>query len=104
MVDRTRELELSLGDGVKRIEDDELETVIIQRALRTKHDITADTVLTDDHLEACGLARKMYHPIVRPMSGKKISGYTRRRLHPLDRPDLAIVIPAFNEAATITGL
>ncbi len=53
MVDRTRELEQSLGDGVKRIEDNELETVIIQRrALRAKHDIAADTVLTDDHLEA----------------------------------------------------
>ena len=53
MVDRTRELEQSLGDGVKRVEDNELETVIIQRrALRAKRDIAADTVLTDDHLEA----------------------------------------------------
>ena len=53
MVDRTRELEQSLGDRVKRVEDNELETVIIQRrALRAKRDIAADTVLTDDHLEA----------------------------------------------------
>lgn len=53
MVDRTRELELSLGDGVKRIEGNETETVVIQRrALRAKSDIPAGTVLTIDHLEA----------------------------------------------------
>lgn len=35
MVDRTRELELSLGTGVKRVEENELETVVLQRrALR----------------------------------------------------------------------
>jgi N-acetylneuraminate synthase len=31
MVDRTRELELALGAGVKRVEDNELETVVLQR-------------------------------------------------------------------------
>ena len=37
MVDRTRELELSIGTGVKRIEDNEKETVILQRrAVRAK--------------------------------------------------------------------
>ena len=31
MVERTRELELALGDGIKRVEDNEKDTVIIQR-------------------------------------------------------------------------
>lgn len=31
MVDRTRELELALGDGVKRVEGNELDTVVLQR-------------------------------------------------------------------------
>ena len=53
MVDRTRELELALGDGVKRVESNETETAVIQRrALRAKEEIPAGTVLTDDHLEA----------------------------------------------------
>ena len=37
MVARVRELELAMGDGVKRVEDNELESVIVQRrALRLK--------------------------------------------------------------------
>lgn len=31
MVDRTRELEAALGDGVKKVEDNELQTVVLQR-------------------------------------------------------------------------
>lgn len=31
MVDRTRELEAALGDGVKKVEDNEIETVVLQR-------------------------------------------------------------------------
>ena len=30
MVDKTRELEFALGDGVKRIEKNELNTVVVQ--------------------------------------------------------------------------
>jgi N-acetylneuraminate synthase len=53
MVDRTRELEYALGDGVKRVEENETDTVIIQRrAIRAKQDIPAGTVITDDMLES----------------------------------------------------
>lgn len=53
MVDATRELEAALGDGVKRIEKNERETIVIQRrALRLKDTIAAGTVLSEDHLEA----------------------------------------------------
>lgn len=51
MVDRTRELELALGNGVKKIEDNEKETVEIQRrAIRLTRDISPGTELTANDL------------------------------------------------------
>ena len=48
MVDRTRELELSMGYGIKRVEDNEVETVVVQRRslratnnFKTGHEIKA---------------------------------------------------------------
>ena len=53
MVDRTRELEAALGDGVKRIEANEQETVVVQRrCLRAACDLSAGTVLREEHIEA----------------------------------------------------
>jgi len=57
MVDRTRELEFALGDGVKRVESNEEETVVVQRrALRIKADISgglkSGTILEAKHIEA----------------------------------------------------
>jgi sialic acid synthase SpsE len=53
MVDATRELEMALGDGVKRVEANEGETVIIQRrALRAKAGLPAGKVLSEDDLVA----------------------------------------------------
>ena len=46
MVDRTRELEQSLGTGVKRIEGNEQETAVLQRrAIRLRSDLSAGTPL-----------------------------------------------------------
>jgi len=51
MVDRTRELENALGVGIKQVEENERETVIIQRrAIRAGSDLAEDTVLTKEHL------------------------------------------------------
>jgi sialic acid synthase SpsE len=51
MVDRTRELENALGSEVKRVEENEKDTVLIQRrSIRAVADITAGTVLTRDHM------------------------------------------------------
>lgn len=53
MVEATRELELALGDGVKRIEANEVETVVIQRrALRAATALSAGTILREEHLVA----------------------------------------------------
>lgn len=47
MVDRTRELENSLGDGVKKVEENELETSVLQRrAIRLKTDLQEGAKLT----------------------------------------------------------
>jgi sialic acid synthase SpsE len=52
MVDRTRDLERALGDGVKRVEANERETVVIQRrCLRAARDLAAGAVLAEGDLE-----------------------------------------------------
>lgn len=53
MVDRTRELEAALGNGIKKVEDNEKQTVVVQRrALRLTRDIPAGHVLTRADLAA----------------------------------------------------
>jgi len=53
MVQRTRELENALGDGVKRVEGNEAETVILQRrCLRTTRSLAAGHRLVAADLEA----------------------------------------------------
>ena len=48
MVDRTRELELSLGDGEKKVEFNELETVVVQRrAIRANKKLTAGEAIKE---------------------------------------------------------
>ena len=52
MVVRTRELELSLGAGVKRIEENEKETVILQRrSIRAVKSLKAGHVLSESDME-----------------------------------------------------
>lgn len=47
MVERSRELEAALGSGEKKIEDNESETVVIQRrCLRSAHDLVEGSVLS----------------------------------------------------------
>jgi len=53
MVDRSRELEAALGDGIKRVEDNERETVVLQqRCLRLTRDVEAGEMLTERDVEA----------------------------------------------------
>ncbi|OEH85486.1 N-acetylneuraminate synthase [Desulfuribacillus stibiiarsenatis] len=49
MVDRASELYVSLGDGIKRIEDNEKETAIVQRrCLYYQKDLTKGQIITED--------------------------------------------------------
>jgi sialic acid synthase SpsE len=51
MVDRTRELEHALGNGIKRVEENEHQTAILQRrSIRMARDLPAGHVLTRDDL------------------------------------------------------
>lgn len=51
MVDRARELENAFGDGIKRVEKNEIESAVVQRrSIRLKHDLSAGTILRPDHL------------------------------------------------------
>ncbi len=51
MVDRTRELENALGVGIKRVEENEKETVVLQRrAIRMGVNLDAGSILSRDHL------------------------------------------------------
>jgi sialic acid synthase SpsE len=53
MVDATRELELALGTGDKRVMPNEVETVVVQRrALRLTRDVAAGSTLSSDDLVA----------------------------------------------------
>ncbi len=53
MVQRTRELELALGDGIKRVEGNEHDAAIVQRrCLRAKTDLPAGHVLCMDDVVA----------------------------------------------------
>jgi N-acetylneuraminate synthase len=52
MVDRTRELENALGNGVKKVEDNESQTVIVQRrSIRLVSDMTEGEVVHEKDLE-----------------------------------------------------
>ena len=53
MVERTRELELALGDGLKKVEENELQTVVLQRrSLRLVRDLPAGHVIVRNDLVA----------------------------------------------------
>ncbi len=53
MVDRSRELELALGNGIKKVEGNEEDTVVVQRrGLRTVGDLSKGAVISKDDLVA----------------------------------------------------
>ena len=52
MVDRTRELELSLGSKIKKVEENEKDTVVLQRrAIRAKYNLCAGAVINRKDIE-----------------------------------------------------
>ena len=70
MVDRTRELENALGAGVKRVEENEKDTVVLQRrAVRADRNLEAGTVLKREHLS-----------VLRPCPADGIPPYAIERL------------------------
>jgi N-acetylneuraminate synthase len=71
MVNATRELERALGNGIKRVEENERETVVLQRrSIRAAADLSAGTALGTEHLTVLrpcpidGIAPGKLHEIV----------------------------------------
>ena len=72
MVDRTRELELSLGSEIKKVEDNEKETVIVQRrSIRAKKNLVIGHVITENDLE---FLRPCPLDAIQPYEYKKLIG------------------------------
>ena len=70
MVDRSRELEYALGTGVKKIMDNEKESVIVQRrGLCASHDLKEGHIITGDDLVA-----------LRPCSNDGIEPYKENQI------------------------
>ena len=83
MVDRSRELEAALGDGIKRVEDNEVETAVLQqRCLRATRALPAGHVLMAADLEAL---RPAPADATRPYELPQVLG--RRLLLPLEAGD-----------------
>jgi sialic acid synthase SpsE len=76
MVERAQELEWALGSGDKRIEDNERETVIVQRrSARAVRDLAAGTVLTPELVE---VLRPAPEDAVYPYELERLWGRTLR--------------------------
>ncbi len=72
MVARTRELEYSLGNTIKKVEDNEKETVVLQRrAIRATRNILSGSTLHEDDLE---VLRPCPKHAIQPYDLKKLIG------------------------------
>jgi N-acetylneuraminate synthase len=75
MVERIRELELALGDGIKKVEGNEQDTVIVQRrCIRLKNDLKQGDIITEADVESLRPAPKgAYLPFeIKKIIGKKL--------------------------------
>ncbi|OAI57046.1 N-acetylneuraminate synthase [Verrucomicrobiaceae bacterium SCGC AG-212-N21] len=81
MVDRTRELEAALGDGAKVVEENERETVVVQRrSVRAAQDLPPGTVLKRGDVEVlrpCPLDSIPANDVSRVIGKKLTKGLTK---------------------------
>lgn len=74
MVERSRELEFALGDGIKRIETNETDTVVVQRrCLRLVHTINVGDKIKENDLESL---RPAPRGAIEPYEISKVIGKT----------------------------
>lgn len=93
MVDRSRELEAALGDGVKRVESNEIDTVVIQRrSIRVVRDISEGEVLSANDLECL---RPCPVDAINPMNIDQVIG--KKVTKPLSKGDYISSNNLFNE-------
>lgn len=75
MVDRSRELENALGNGVKKIEDNECQTAVLQRrSIHLTKDLPAGTIIREEHLEVLRPCREDGFPpyMISKILGKRL--------------------------------
>ncbi len=84
MVDRAQELEYALGSGEKKVEENEMDSVIVQqRCLRASRDLPQGHVLTEDDIVALRpMSKNSLSPFQKDMIlGRKISRETKNGEH-----------------------
>lgn len=77
MIDRSRELEAALGSGIKKVEKNEMETVVLQRrSIRVKKKLPQGTILKETHLE---VLRPCPYDSISPYYLSKVIGLKLRK-------------------------
>ena len=104
----TRELESSLGIYDKKVEDNEKETVVVQRrSIRLKFSKKTDEIIELSDLEfLCPCPENSFNPMhTEEIIGKKLIRDKKQgeEIYPEDLK-LAIIIPAYNEENTISAI
>ena len=109
MVNRTRELEIALGDGKKVIEKNEFESSIVQkRGLYAKKEIKKGAIITIndfDALRPCQLdsvSPRSLEELKEPILNSNLNKGDNLKWENIK--DLVFVIPCFNEEKTIGSL
>ena len=83
MVDRTRELEFSLGNGIKKVEDNESQTVVLQRrSIRLRRSMKAGELINASDIE---ILRPCPKDAIPPYLLNKVIGKAIRR--PIEKGD-----------------
>ncbi|MFJ9463540.1 N-acetylneuraminate synthase family protein [Viridibacillus arvi] len=86
MVERSRELENALGNGVKVIEENELDTVVVQRrGIYLKENIEAGMTIEEKHIE---FLRPAPEGIYLPFEVKQVIGSTMHKSKSIGDPVL----------------
>jgi N-acetylneuraminate synthase len=84
MVQRSRELEAALGDGIKRVEGNEHQTAVVQqRCLRARKTLNTGHILTSDDVEAL---RPATDGALKPYQLNEILGKKIQRPHEFGDP------------------
>ena len=105
MVDRARELEAALGTGIKRIEENELDTVVVQRrsirAKPTARGRRGGRRIRSGRVAALPRRRHGSSPDGRDRGPPAAARRGGRTTSAMDRSRVGIIIPALNEERSI---
>lgn len=84
MVERANEVYLAMGDGIKRVEDNEKESAIVQRrSIRVKHDLKAGDVINENDIEVLRPIPQDGMPpyVINDVIGKRVKSEIKKGEH-----------------------